>query len=312
MSLDRRHVMSPNRKQRRKQVREYINPAFRGSNHAAPSGYITKPKGAFMKSGSRRAMTWPTFSGVAVLLATLLVGATGAKPDPKPAVVGPPGGFPKGWNAANEWALAGNYAETCSDPPLCPGLFGAASCGDACRKIMLFQVTNGRFRAQDLKGIAAVVAVEAPAGEPIVPGNRAAWRRCDLFITDQADSAQVRGMTTVLGAIISGVGGPPFSKVEVVPMGVGITANRVVVDVPDRLKVFLHPQESMNKVRPPNIENLGRTFRFLGPLWAYEADTLYFAGADPAWNYVQRSGVLTTFSWNSDVAYQQATAAVKP
>jgi hypothetical protein len=217
-----------------------------------------------------------------------------------------------GWHAGNEWILAGNYAETCSDPPLCPGLFGAASSSGTCRKLMVFQVTNGRYHRTNLAGLAAIVAAESPAGAPVMPGNRPDWKRCELYVSDQADSAQADALSRVLGAMLAGVDGPPFTSVTRTKVAVNFSAARVIGEAADLVKFYMHPVPSMNRIRPPDLNNVGTTFRFLGPLYVYEADTLHFGAAEPPWSYEGRSAVVSQFTWNSEVANVGTANEVKP
>lgn len=235
--------------------------------------------------------------------------ATGAAAAPGGRQAARPG---DGWTAASEWELAGNYVESCTDAPLCPGLFGAANPGAVCRKVLVFQVTRGRWRNVALNGMNAVVVIEASAGRPVNPATRDEWTRCELWLPEEADAAHAEALTAALGGMILGAGGPGFTEVVRAPLAVGIADRRVVAESLDRLILRLHPAESTRAPRPPSVEFLGHTFPFLTPLYVYDVDTLFVApgGAEPT-RASGRSGVLANFSWSSEVTYR-AESAVKP
>jgi hypothetical protein len=259
------------------------------------------------------------FTAALVLSALAGLSVTGSKPTPLPRADSDtkPAGMPitpPGVVVARDWILAGNYAESCSDPPLCPGIFGAASSGGTCRKVMVFHLTRGRWHATNLTGLSAVAILESPDGAPLAPGNRPEWRQCDLIVTDEADSAQTAGLAAMLDIMLSGLGGPGFDHVSHAPITVSFAPYRVIAEVPGTLRLHLHPGNSLNKLRPPDLNNLGGTFHFLGPLYIYEADSLSWSGTDahPGWSYTGRSAAVSQFAWNSEVASQEIGEALKP
>jgi hypothetical protein len=206
----------------------------------------------------------------------------------------------------NEWNVSGTYAEACTDPPICGAFFGSPPCSETCRKVMVFQVGRGRYRTTDISGLSAVVVVESPPGQATVSGNRRAWRKCDLYVSDRADSHQVKALESTVGTMISGVGGPPFDRVLAIPLAVGMTKERVIVESPDHLILHLKPAPSKNRFRPPEISNLTEPFPFLGPVQVFQADTLLCSASGEPFSRRGGSALLTIFSWNSEVAHQAA------
>lgn len=213
------------------------------------------------------------------------------------------------WTAGQEFALSGNYIEACTDASLCPAHFGANRPGPGCRKAMVFQVTQGRWHNTDLSGLSAAIIAEAPEGETVSPANMERWVRRELWLPDVADSAQADGLTRALGITVLGAGGPPFSHIERVPLATGLTAKRIFVEVVERLRIIMTPATSTNGIHPPDLNNLGLTFRFLGALYVYNVDTLYCASPTPAAPPLERqSGLTAIFSWSSEAAYAAAAA----
>ncbi|TPW01611.1 MAG: hypothetical protein FD129_3331, partial [bacterium] len=147
-------------------------------------------------------------------------------------------------------------------------------------------------------------------GETVHPGNAERWIRRELWLPEGADAAQADGLTKALGISVLGAGGPPFTHVERISLATGLTAKRIFVEAVDRLRLILTPATSSNGVHPPTLENLGRTFRFLGPLYIYDVDTLYCPALVPeGMTTGPKSGLTSIFGWSSETAYSPAKAA---
>jgi len=251
----------------------------------------------------------------AVLLTFLAVAApqiraAAAPPKAAPARAGQPLGPAPGWNAGNEFSLSGTYAETCTDPPLCPGVFGSNRPGPGCRKVMVFQITGGQWHGTSLANLSVAVVAEAKEGETVMSGKSERWPLCELWLPESADSAQREGLTRVLGLMVLGPGGPDFTRVERVPLATGFTSKRIFVEAVERLRLVLVPAPSINGTHPPDLSNVGRSFRFLGPMLVYEADTLYVAPTDvPPTATTRRSALVASFGWSSEAAYVSAAEA---
>ena len=107
--------------------------------------------------------------------------------------------------------------------------------------------------------------------------------------------------------MVLGPGGPLFAQVERVPLAVGLTAKRIVVEVFERLRINLTPATSTNGIRPPDLNNLGLNSRFLGALYVYNVDSLYCASPTPGAQALEnQSGLTAIFSWSSQAAYTAA------
>jgi hypothetical protein len=248
-------------------------------------------------------------AALAVVLTALFAGDHRALAAPGSRQASAPG---DGWTAASEWQLSGNYVEACTDAPLCPGLFGAATPGAVCRKVLVFQVTRGRWRNVALNGLNAVVVVEGVPGRPVSPATRDEWTRCELWLPEDVDAAHAEALTAALGGMLLGAGGRGFTDIVRMPLAVGVADRRAVAESIDRLVLRLHPAESTHTVRPPTVEYLGHAFRFLTPLYVYDVDTLFVApgGAAPT-TTSGVSGAVANFSWSSEVTYR-AESAAKP
>jgi hypothetical protein len=206
------------------------------------------------------------------------------------------------WTPLNEWTIAGAYAEACSDPPVCGSLFGVPPAEGRCRKVIALQIANGRYRNTDLGGLLAAVIIESPPGAQATQANRREWRRCDLLVPEQADSAQVAGLQATVGAMISGADGPPFTRVSRAPLAAGFSEQRILFEATGLLEMRLHPMKSFNGVRPPEIDNVAGPFPFIAIYYVYEPDTLFYAGAGEPWAWSKRSGLAARFVWTSQAA----------
>lgn len=157
----------------------------------------------------------------------------------------------EGWLPNNEWDLSGNYVEACTDRPLCPSLFGSPSEGTVHTKVIALQITRGRWQKTDLGGLNVAIVVEAPSDQPMTTATRTGWSVCRLFVPESADSQQVAGLTRAVGLLLRGAGGPLFDSVEKAPLVLGLTKERGLLEVPDRVTVQLRPAPSINGSSPP-------------------------------------------------------------
>ncbi len=255
-------------------------------------------------NGGRRAETRRVLIGCATL-ALLAAVAASAAPRTGPPATGSHVPTPT-WTPANEWTLVGGYAETCSDPPVCGALFGVPPADGRCRKIIGLQISNGRYRNTDLGGLSVAVVIESPPGAQALQANRREWRRCDLLVPEQADSAQVVGLTATIGGMIGGPGAPPFSAVTRVPLATGFTQEKITVEAAGLLEMRLHPMKSFNGIRPPEISNVAGPFPFIAIYYVYEPDTLYYGGAGEPWSWSKRSALTGRFVWTSQATADQA------
>lgn len=247
-------------------------------------------------------------AGLLALAALAAVGAMGGAAraaGPAPRVPEPT------WTPANEWTIGGIYVETCSDPPVCGAMFGAPPADGRCRKVIALQILNGRYRNTDLRGLCPVVIIESPPGAHAMQANRAEWRRCDLLIPEDADSAQAAGLSACLSSMISGPDAPPFSNVIRAPLHAGITQEKVFVEAVGLLEMRLHPQKSFNGIRPPEIQNVAGPFPFLAIYYVYEPDTLFYGGAGEPWSWSKSSALTGQFVWTSQAAANQVKKAAE-
>lgn len=250
---------------------------------------------------------------LAISLLSLSVTAGREKPAPPRPVTDDrlPSAPGAGWQVSTEWDLAGMYVEACTDPPLCPSLFGSPSPGPEHRKVIALDISRGRWQRTDLSGLKIAVVVTSPVDRPIEPRHRGAWTSCRLFVPEAADSQQIVGLTNAVGLLLRGPGGPRFDAVEKSPLVMGISDARIILDVPEQIALELRPADAID-TGAPSLTNLGHAFRFLGPIYAYEADTLFCAPGGPeAWRGVHRSAAAASFAWNSAACYEEAARLAK-
>lgn len=239
----------------------------------------------------------------------LVTPADAAKPRPErkpvqPAVSDSPLDAP-GWLPGNEWLITGNYAEISNEKGVSLGFLGVPPCDGDSRKLLLFQLVNtSHYKSIDLNGVIAALVAEGPAGEPLLLSNRARWRRADLLVSDQIDSIRVEALARTMNLMFAGPAGTAPLRLERVPLGVGISKERVIATIADRLNAVLRPLTGGNPVNPPQIQNQAGPFPFLGYLNLGRADTLYYAAGagSEAWTYGGTGGVTSTFGWSSERA----------
>lgn len=211
-----------------------------------------------------------------------------------------------GWRPDNEWLISGNYAEVGSEPGVSLAFLGVPPCDGDSRKVLVFQFANtSHYKAIDLGGLSAVLVAQAPAGEPLTLANRARWRRADLLVSDQVDSLKALALHRALDLTFADAVGTMPLRLERVPVGVGMSRERVIVTCVDRINVILRPLSGGNPMNPPQIQNQAAPFPFLGYLNLGRADTLYYAAAPPSserWSFGGTAGLTTTFGWSSERA----------
>lgn len=209
-----------------------------------------------------------------------------------------------GWSVQREWLIAGSYVEVSNDRGICPGFFGAASCGGTSRKVIVLQILDGHYKSISLKSLSAALLVESPTDEPLLWSNRARWKRADLFLPAEADSLQGEALVRTIGATFNGLGGPAFTRIERLPLGVGIARERVRVNAADRLDILLRPVAGGNPEHPPQVQNQADPFPFLGYLSISRADTLFARPGDGSgdWSWSGTAGVVSSFGWSSERA----------
>ena len=212
----------------------------------------------------------------------------------------------EGWLPENEWLITGNYAEVASEPGVSLAFLGVPPCDGDSRKVLVFQLgVTSHYKAIDLGGLSAVLVAQAPAGEPLTLANRARWRRADLLVSDQIDSLKALALHRALDLTFADAAGTTPLRLERVPVGVGMSRERVIVTCVDRINVILRPLTGGNPVNPPQIQNQAGPFPFLGYLSLGRADTLYYAAAPPSterWSFGGTAGLTTTFGWSSERA----------
>jgi hypothetical protein len=101
------------------------------------------------------------------------------------------------------WAVKGDYFETCNCDYLCPCIYtrmeAAPTHGD-CKVAMVFRIRKGHFGSQTLDGLSFAVLGRAPG--PMADGN---WR-VGLIIDERATADQAQAIET----ICSGQAGGPM------------------------------------------------------------------------------------------------------
>jgi hypothetical protein len=143
---------------------------------------------------------------------------------------------------AQEWAINGTYAESCSCNPTCPCHFGSAPSLGHCQGIGLLEIKKGHYGDVKLDGISIVSTLDMGK-----------WVK--YYVNDGASDEQAAAAAPIIAAMMGGL--PPDMKVlstEIGPISVERTSTRIKFSVPDS-KVEIELMKGLDG-KPIKIENL--------------------------------------------------------
>jgi hypothetical protein len=143
---------------------------------------------------------------------------------------------------AQEWAINGSYAESCSCNPTCPCHFGSAPTLGHCQGIGLLEIKKGHYGDVKLDGVSIVATL-----------NMGKWGK--YYVNDGASDEQAAAAAPIIAGMMGGL--PPEMKVlstQIVPIAVERTETKVKFSVPDS-KVEIELMKGLND-KPIKIANL--------------------------------------------------------
>jgi len=196
---------------------------------------------------------------------------------------------PQSFAAETDWALKGDWSESCCCQAACPCVFGSAPTKGHCDGSALFEIDKGHYGDVKVDGIKAVVTYRI--GE---------WLR--VYIEEKATEAQVDAVAKVLnqettfGFLFVGEGETRVLSVEKAPITVEKTDSKIAFSVPDS-KVELEVMNGPNG-KVIRIENLAIPWfvngyeQYVAKTTSHERDGTEFSyeGTNGATSYVDAVG----------------------
>jgi hypothetical protein len=108
---------------------------------------------------------------------------------------------------AEQWYLRGEYAENCNCSISCPCTMDLrlrpSSADGSCHVTLGFDIRQGRYGAESLDGLGAVVVLNSPPGQAMADGNLSAA----LYLDERASPAQQAALQTILSGQAGGLFG---------------------------------------------------------------------------------------------------------
>ncbi len=146
---------------------------------------------------------------------------------------------------AQEWAIKGDVAESCSCNPACPCLFGSAPTQGYCDANGLFEIKEGHYGEVNLDGISVVYT-----------GRLGKWMK--YYLSEDATDEQVKAVAPLIKALYGFSDDTEVLASEKVPVSVKRTSTKVMFSVPGS-KVEIEMMEGRDG-KPIKIENLPAPF----------------------------------------------------
>ena len=121
--------------------------------------------------------------------------------------------------AAQEWAIKGDFTNSCSCNPVCPCLFGSSATLGYCDDNSLFEIKRGHYDGVRLDGLSVVTTVRV--GE---------WVK--YYVDDNATDEQVEAAVQLLKASLPFLADGEVLTIEKVPVSIDRSKSRVKFSVP--------------------------------------------------------------------------------
>lgn len=120
---------------------------------------------------------------------------------------------------AQDWAIKGDYTESCSCSPACPCLFGSAPTHGYCDGIGLLEIKEGHYGGVHLNGISVVFS-----------GRVGEWAK--YYVSENATDEQVKTVEPLMTALFQFPADMKVLSTEKVPVSVERAENKVKFSVP--------------------------------------------------------------------------------
>ncbi len=121
--------------------------------------------------------------------------------------------------AAQEWAIRGDFTNSCSCNPVCPCLFGSSATLGYCDDNSLFEIKRGHYDGVRLDGISVVTT-----------GRGGEWVK--YYVSEAASDEQVAAVVPLLKAAYPFLAGMEVLAVEKVPVSIERGQSKVRFSVP--------------------------------------------------------------------------------
>jgi hypothetical protein len=175
---------------------------------------------------------------------------------------------------AADWAVKGDYVESCSCAPACPCHFGSSPTLGHCEGGGLLEIKEGHYGDVRLDGISVVNIVRI--GE---------WVK--YYVSDNATDEQVKAVEPLMGAVFGYLRDMKPLSIEKAPVSVERTATTVKFSVPTST-VEIEMMKGRNG-KPIKIQNL--PFSYLKDHTQYKSVTNTHESKDKKFSYSGTNGL---------------------
>lgn len=187
--------------------------------------------------------------------------------------------------AAEEWSLAGHYAEACSCDAACPCVYGSPATMGHCHAALAFNITQGNYGKTDLAGLTFVSTMEMGKGTWIA-----------YYLDEKATPEQRKALETIFKGMLGG-----FAKedlgVKAVPITFTSDDKARSVTIPNVLRFQVEKSVGLDGENPVVIVNPGR--HLLPMLLVARSTQDEFEDHGKKWSYKDKSGFHGEFMLSS-------------
>ena len=194
--------------------------------------------------------------------------------------------FPGSGSAiAEEWSLAGHYAEACSCDAGCPCVYGSSATMGHCHAALAFNITQGNYGKTDLSGLTFVSTMEMGKGT---------WAA--YYLDDKSTPEQRRALEVIFKGLLG-----QFIKedlgVKAVPIAFTSDDKIRSVEIPNVLRFSVEKSVGLDGENPILIANPQR--HLLPMLVVARSTEDEFKDHGKNWSYKDKSGFHGEFMLSS-------------
>ncbi|MBI1986871.1 MAG: DUF1326 domain-containing protein [Nitrospinae bacterium] len=191
------------------------------------------------------------------------------------------------WAAAEEWSIAGHYAEACSCDAACPCVYGSPPTMGHCHEALAFDITKGKYGQTNLSGLKFVSTMEMGKGTWIA-----------YYLDEKSTPDQRQALESIFKKLLGG-----FAKEDLGAKAVRISmasedkGKARAVAIPNVLKFRVEKPAGLDGESPVVIANPGR--HFIPMLTVARSTQDEFSDHGKNWSYKDKSGFHGEFSFSS-------------
>ena len=186
---------------------------------------------------------------------------------------------------AEEWSVAGHYAEACSCDAGCPCVYGSPATMGHCHAALAFNITQGNYGKTDLSGLTFVSTMEMGKGTWVA-----------YYLDEKASAEQRKALESIFKGLLGG-----FAKEDLGAKAVPITFTSDdkarSVDIPNVLRFRVEKSIGLDAENPVVIANPKR--HLLPVLVVGRSTEDEFKDHGKSWSYKEKSGFHGEFMLSS-------------